>query len=66
MVTTIKPTTQRHISHIILAQQFNHKLPITDKVINLIRDNIQEQDVVAVIKLTRDRKVDRVEIEEVV
>lgn len=66
MAITIDPTTQRHLSHIILAQYINNKLPITDKVINLVRHNIQEQDVVAVIELTINIKVDRVEIEEVV
>lgn len=66
MVTTIDPTTQRHLSHIILAQYLYHKLPITYQVINLIGHNIQEQDVVAVIELVIDIKVDRVEIEEVV
>ena len=66
MVTTIDPTTQRHLSNIIRAQYLYHKLPITDQVIDLVRDNIQEQNVVAVIKLTINIKVDRVEVEKVV
>lgn len=57
MAPAIETITQWHQLNINLAQHINNQLPITDQVVIIIGDYIQEQNVITIIDLVVDRKV---------
>lgn len=56
MALTIKATITRYQRNIDIAQLIYNQLPLVDQIIIVIRDYLQEQDVIAVIVVARDGK----------
>lgn len=56
MALAIKATITRNQRNIDIAQLIYNQLPLVDQIIIVIRDYLQEQDVIAVIVVARDGK----------
>ena len=62
MALAIETITQWHQLNINLAQHINNQLPIIDQVVIIIGHHLQEQNVITIIDLVVDRKVEWIKI----